>query len=61
MVKHKQPMRWEVSRMDRNSAAWWDFCDNEKVIDLNQQLADGVIHPVEYANAIIELAMDAGL
>lgn len=47
--------------MDRNDTAWWDFCDDEKVQDLGRQLADGLIHPVEYANAIFELAMDAGL
>lgn len=42
-------------------AEFWDFCDNETVKELGQQLADGLIHPIEYATAIHALADSAGL
>lgn len=47
--------------MTADNTQWWAFCDNETVKDLGQQLADGLIHPLEYANAVYALADSIGL
>ena len=35
---------------------YWDFCDLAEVVELGKQLQDGLIHPVEYAYKIQDLA-----
>lgn len=46
--------------MTADNAQRWVFCDNETAKELGQQLADGLIHPLEYSNAVHALADSIG-
>ena len=35
---------------------YWNFCVLPEVVELGKQLQDGLIHPVEYADKIQDLA-----
>ena len=40
---------------------YWDFCELAEVKLLREQLIAGLIHPIEYANAILILGERNGL
>lgn len=44
-----------------NSRRWWKFCERADVKELNKQLHEGLIHPVEYAASVMRLAKECGL
>lgn len=39
---------------------YWDFCDKAEVKELGKQLQGGLIHPLEYAAKIRQLALQEG-
>ncbi len=43
---------------DEHVSAYWSMCDDAEVQDLTKQLADGLIHPLEYADKVKRIATD---
>ena len=39
---------------------YWNFCDKPEVKELGKQLHEGLIHPLEYAAKIRQLALREG-
>ena len=39
---------------------YWNFCDKPEVKELGKQLQEGLIHPLEYAAKIRQLALREG-
>lgn len=44
-----------------DEGAWWSFCERADVQERLERLNAGTIHPVEYAQSILALAVDASL
>ena len=46
-----------------NVQEYWDFCEYPTIVELSQQLREGLIHPIEYAHAIVAFAarLNSGL
>lgn len=40
---------------------YWAMFEDDRVIDLNKQLHEGLIHPIEYAQKVEEIAIDFNL
>lgn len=38
-------------------SAYWHMCDDPEVQELTNQLANGLIHPLEYADAVKRIAL----
>ena len=39
---------------------YWNFCENVEVKELGKQLQEGLIHPLEYAAKVRQLALQEG-
>ena len=39
---------------------YWNFCDKAEVKELGKQLQGGLIHPLEYAAKVRQLALQEG-
>lgn len=44
-----------------NSPAWWEMSEDSRVVELRKQLENGLIHPLEFAYAIVRIGHDYGL
>lgn len=46
---------------DEHVSKYWAMCDDPTVQELTTQLANGLIHPLEYADAVRRIAADFGI
>lgn len=46
---------------DEHVSIYWAMCERDDVQKLTQQLTDGLIHPLEYADAIKRIGAELGI
>jgi hypothetical protein len=51
-----------VAEMEAEQTGKWNaMCDHPEVVELTEQLYNGLIHPLEYADAVKAHAVKAGI